>query len=155
MSPLREMQARWAQAGRVERILLRPTRRGEMVAQETAKLSLAGPERDHGRGGKRAVTLIQQEHLAAIGSVLGEPPVDPRRLRRNLVVAGINLAALRGRSIAVGSAEVEITVPCAPCSRMEEEFGPGGYSAVRGHGGWCARVLTSGPIAIGDEVRPL
>ena len=38
---------------------------------------------------------------------------------------------------------------------MEEAFGPGGYSAVRGHGGWCAEVLRPGRIALGDTVRAL
>lgn len=114
-----------------------------------------GLEGDRWRGrpeGARQVTLVSAEHLAAIAGFLGLASVSPERLRRNLVVRGLNLAALRGRRIAVGDAVLEAGGPCAPCSRMEEEFGPGGYSAVLHHGGIVARVLQGGRIALGDPV---
>ncbi|KAF0675025.1 MOSC domain-containing protein [Profundibacterium mesophilum] len=113
-----------------------------------------GLEGDHARPGKRAVTLIQEEHLAVIGAFVGTGVIAPQRLRRNLVIRGINLNALRGQQVAIGDAVVEITIPCAPCSRMERELGTGGYNALRGHGGWCAAVITPGRITIGDAVRP-
>lgn len=109
-------------------------------------------DRYAGGSGKRAVTLIQHEHLAAIAALAHCGQLDPALLRRNLVVAGINLLALRGRALRVGTALLEATGPCAPCSRMEELLGPGGYNAVRGHGGITARVLEPGLIALGDAV---
>jgi MOSC domain-containing protein YiiM len=51
--------------------------------------------------------------------------------------------------------EIEITGPCAPCSRMEEALGEGGYNAVRGHGGWCATVVRLGRLSVGDRVMVL
>jgi hypothetical protein len=54
-------------------------------------------------GGKRQVTLIQAEDLAAIASYLGRE-VTPGDLRRNLVVSGINLRALKDRRFQVGQA---------------------------------------------------
>ena len=95
---------------------------------------------------------MQSEHLAVMGALLGEPPLDPARLRRNLVVSGLNLAALQGRQFKVGEALLQGTGLCHPCARMEAILGPGGYNAMRGHGGLNARVLSGGLIRVGDVV---
>lgn len=145
--PLRPGAVRW--------IGLRPARRVAMQAVASAMLDPAGGlvgDRYSGRGGARQVTLIQAEHLPAIAAYLGLAGVAPERLRRNLVVSGLNLLALKGRRFRLGAAVLEMTGECHPCSRMEEEFGPGGYNAVRGHGGITARVVSGGPVLLGDAV---
>ena len=151
---LQTLIAGWAQPGRVGWIGLRPERRAALIAVDEGLVGLDGLAGDHGRPGKRAVTLVQGEHLGAIGAYLGRGAVSPLDLRRNIVVEGINLSALKGRAVRVGGAVLRLSVICAPCSRMEETFGTGGYSAVRGHGGWCAEVLEPGLIKLGDPVRP-
>lgn len=155
MADLAALIAGWAEPGRLEWIGLRPDRRAEVQPVDAVMISAEGLDGDRARAGKRAVTLIQQEHLAAIGSYLGQGPVTPEVLRRNVVVSGINLAALKGREVQVGEAILRFTVICAPCSRMEEAFGKGGYSAVRGHGGWCAEVVKPGWVRLGDVVQPV
>ena len=154
MRTLADLMASHAGAGRVAWIGLRPARRAAMVAVERAEVDEAGLRGDrHPAPGKRAVTLIQAEHLPVIAALARRAEVAPEALRRNVVVAGINLAAFKGRDLAVGGAVLRIAGPCAPCSRMEETLGPGGYSAVRHHGGWCAAVVSGGAVALGDAVR--
>lgn len=153
MQVMSELLARHAQSGRVDWIGVRPARRADVTAVHQVQVVPSGLEGDRARAGKRAVTLIQAEHLPVIAGLLGVDAVTPDALRRNLVISGINLGALKGRDIAVGTAVLRVTVICAPCSRMEETFGHGGYNAVRGHGGWCAEVVTPGLVTRGDVVR--
>ena len=95
---------------------------------------------------------LRFEHLRDIGAWLGTDAPPPEALRRNLVTRGINLLALKERRFRVGAALLEATGECHPCSRMEETLGPGGYNAVRGHGGLTARVLEGGTVRLGDAV---
>jgi len=144
------------QTGQVKWIGIRPGRDQALEAQSSVELSteegLAG---DHysGSSKKRQVTLIQAEHLEVVAQFLKLAAIDPGLTRRNIVVAGINLLALKDRRCQIGDAELEITGHCHPCSKMERNLGPGGYNAMRGHGGITARVLKEGTIGIGDEVR--
>lgn len=162
MTDLQELTSTVPQVGRVERILVRPGRREEPLdVDETAAVAdrgLAGDRRHDRvpRGGPspRQVTLVQAEHLDTVGALLGrDGPVDPVLLRRNLVVRGIPLLALKGLRFRVGEALLEGTGACHPCSRMEEALGTGGYQAMRGHGGLTATVVKDGTIRVGDEVR--
>jgi MOSC domain-containing protein YiiM len=143
------------QIGRIEWIGLRPARRAEMRLVQQAELNAQGivGDRYSGSSGKRAVTLIQAEHLPAIAAMLKRDTIDPELLRRNIVISGINLLALKDKTFLLGSAELEMTGLCHPCSRMEEIFGAGGYNAVRGHGGITACVRVPGKIKTGDALQ--
>lgn len=166
---LRALTARFPRAGRLEAILLRPARGAPMRSVDAAQATFArGIEGDRGAarvpatplGGKRQVTLIQAEHLPVIASLAALPEVAPSLLRRNLVVRGLNLLAARSlfkdqpMILCIGDeVQFEITGPCEPCSLVEGWLGPGGYNAMRGHGGLTARVLQSGSLKVGDAVR--
>lgn len=148
--------ARFPRAGRVDFIGVRPARGQAMqavdAAQAVAGRGLVG-DRYAGGSGKRGVTLVQAEHLPVIAALAGLDAVDAATLRRNLVVAGIPLLALKGRVFRVGDVLLEGTGPCDPCSKMEAALGEGGYNAMRGHGGLCARIVEGGVIRLGDTVH--
>lgn len=146
--------SQYPRAGRLEWIGLRPARRAALATPASAEVDATGliGDRYAGRSGKRAVTLIQAEHLPVVAALMGHAELDPAVTRRNLVVSGINLYALRGERFRVGSVLLEGTGTCDPCSLMEESLGAGGYNAMRGHGGITARVIEPGRMALGDAI---
>lgn len=152
---LKELFDTLPQQGKVEWIGLRPQRRATMetppFAIAESNQGLVG-DRYAGRSGKRAVTLIQHEHLPVIASILGMTDCSPELLRRNISVSGINLLSLKGKQFIVGDAILEYTGLCHPCSFLEKTFGAGGYNAVRGHGGITARVIKRGQFQLNSVV---
>ena len=97
-------------------------------------LGLEGDRRCQGKpGSARQITIISEEYIAQIeyfmalrrGQGQGDifvdhQPVVPAMLRRNLVVSGINLTAIRHQRLRIGEAEIETNALCDPCSRMEQ-----------------------------------
>lgn len=152
------------QAGKVEWIGIRPPKIVHLSGKtESAPINIlnqveaiAGKgllgDRYASKNGKRQVTLIQWEHLVVLASLLHRDFVSPELLRRNIAVSGINLLALKNKQFRIGTALLEYTGLCEPCSKMEDTFGPGGYNAVRGHGGITCRILESGIINLGDKL---
>lgn len=143
------------QQGQVEWIAIRPEKRKPLKILDKVSVLENGLEGDHyaGGSGKRSVTLIQAEHITVIASLLHREKIDPLDLRRNIVVSGINLLALKDREFKIGTAVLKMTGLCHPCLHMEEVFGEGGYNAVRGHGGINTKVILSGVIKLQDDVK--
>ena len=127
-SPLARLMATLPRAGKVEWIGLRPARDEAMIATGTVE---------------------------AIAALAQRPDLTPALLRRNVVVSGIPLVALKQRRFRIGTAVFEGTEECDPCSRMEDALGPGGYNAMRGHGGLCARIVEGGTFGLGDALEAL
>jgi MOSC domain-containing protein YiiM len=141
--------------GKVEWIGLRPAKWAELSAVNAVEIDIEeGLKEDHysGKSRKRQVTLILKEHLEVVAKLLGKETIDPQLTRRNIVVSGINLTALKQKQFQIGGVILETTGDCHPCSRMEENLGPGGYNAMRGHGGITAKVIQGGQVKLGDEV---
>jgi MOSC domain-containing protein YiiM len=145
----------YSQPGKIEIIQVRPARLAPMIklseVMANAELGLEG-DRYKSKGGNRQVTLFQLEHLSVIASILGKAHVDAALTRRNIIVSGLNLLSLKDKTFKIGDALFEYSGECQPCSRMEENLGPGGYNAMRGHGGITAKVLESGLFRVGDPV---
>ena len=165
---MRDLVTRFCGEGRLEAIVLRPARRTRALRVDSARVvpgyGLVGDRRaERLRQGdaarRRELTLLQHEHLAVLGAWCGIAELDAVHLRRNLVVSGVNLLAMRspfaGQRLVwrIGrEARIEVTGACDPCSRIEEALGMGGYNAMRGHGGVTARIVGEGALAVGDRV---
>ena len=169
MLDLHDLTARFGDRGRVDAIYLRPQRGVAAVGVESAEAvegrGLIG-DRSAERlssmpgGSKRQVTLLQAEHVPLIAAWTGRAALDAAVLRRNLVIAGLNLASARSPfadqvlHVLIGdSVALVVTGDCAPCSKMEVSLGRGGYNALRGHGGVTARIVRGGLVRVGDAVR--
>ncbi len=166
---LRDLSDRFATVGRLESIVLRPARQqsAHFVDQVEAVpgYGLMGDrrstqERTTLSARKREITLLQAEHLPLIAQWGNLDSLSPLDLRRNLIISGINLIAMRSPFPAMtlhwkigDQVEIEITGPCDPCSRMEKELGHGVYNAMRGHGGTTAHIIVGGTLRVGDPVQ--
>lgn len=155
--PLHQLMRHFAQVGTVTWIGIRPASRQPVIAvSETYARMGTGLDGDRYRGNaesKRQVTLIQAEHLQVMASFLGQDTINPALLRRNIVVKGLNLLALKDKRFKIGEAVLEYTGECHPCSRMEEALGVGGYNAMRSHGGITAKVIEEGTIQLNDSLE--
>jgi MOSC domain-containing protein YiiM len=122
---------------------------------------MAGRERaraleDHGLEGcaharpgtKRQVLFASQQHIDAVG-------VDPGAIRENFTVSGADVQGWApGQRLAVGDAVFEVTMECEPCERMDE-LRPGLRAELEGRRGVLAKVVETGEVAVGDEIRLL
>lgn len=101
----------------------------------------------HGRqGSRRQLLLIDSETLAEFDLV-------PGIVRENITTIGLNVAEFKtGDRLMVGGALLEVTIPCEPCSRMEEIRG-GLQEAIKDRRGVLCRVIEGGRISLGDSIE--
>jgi MOSC domain-containing protein YiiM len=153
---LAQLRNTFPRAGTLRWIGLRPARDKATLAPPQAIAvvgrGLEGDRHAAKRSDRRCVTLIQHEHLPVIAAMSGRDETLPADLRRNLVISGINLLATKEVHLRIGEVILEMTGLCHPCSKMETRLGPGGYNAMRGHGGITARIIQGGVMSVGDNV---
>jgi MOSC domain-containing protein YiiM len=103
----------------------------------------------HGRpGSKRQVLLMDIETLEKFG-------IPPGAVKENITARGLDFKVLRaGQQLRIGESLFEITIPCDPCSRMDE-IRRGLQQELQGQRGWLCRVVGSGKIKRGDRIEVL
>lgn len=102
-------------------------------------------------GPDRHVTLIAAEALDAVAAAGWA--LAPGEHRRNVVVRGVDLDGLVGRTFRVGDATLRGIRPCPPCGHLERVTGrPGLREVLEDRAGLRAEVVTGGAIAEGAAV---
>ena len=148
-----------AGAGVVEAIAIAPAAEAPMEGVQSATaIAGAGLEGDRyargagtfspGRSDGRDLTLVAAEALADAG-------VEPLESRRNVVVRGVDVDALRGRRFRIGDVEFVGRRRCEPCAHLERLTRPGVLRALVHRGGLRADIVAGGELRVGDEVAPL
>ena len=146
-------------AGTVTAIVLAPAAEAPLRSVERARAiagrGLQGDRYADGAGtfspgGGRGhdLTLVAAE-------VLEDAGLEPIEARRNLIVRGVDLDALRGRRFRVGAVECLGQRRCEPCAHLERLTRPGVLRALAHRGGLRADILRGGDVHVGDPVEAL
>jgi len=105
----------------------------------------------HRRG---QVTVMSAESLHQVADALGhDGDFDPLLARRNVVVRGVQIDAVRGHELSLDSGDGPVVLvartDARPCGWMNDVFAPGAQKAMRGLGGVRCEALTSGTLRLG------
>ena len=102
-----------------------------------------------------AVSFLAAEAVDAVEEELCLTPgsIDPRLARRNVVVRGIDVNALRHSTFSLDSGDGPVRFEAAgetsPCAWMDDRLAPGARDALRGRGGLRALPTSSGTLRVG------
>ena len=96
----------------------------------------------------RDVTLVDAAALEAVG-------LSEVEARRNVVVSGVDLDSLLGRSFRIGAVECVGRRRCEPCAHLQRLTRPGVLRGLVHRGGLRADVVRGGVLRVGDEVVAL
>jgi MOSC domain-containing protein YiiM len=148
-----------AVAGRVEGIFL-SARKGDVPhpvdsAEAVAGTGLRGNRYfREGSAPEQHLTLIEAEQLEWLRA---EHAMDVGAAisGRNVLVRGVGLNDLVGKRFRVGDVECRGVMLCEPCTTFEGRTHPGLIKAFVHRAGLNAELVTSGTIAVGDEIAAL
>jgi MOSC domain-containing protein YiiM len=142
----------------VTSIIIRPEKKGAPVHLTQARIHAEGIEGDHivRPETRRSVTLVAGDDLATVAASVGFYGDAHGACRRNICVSSFPEEDMTGRRVAIGDEVIlEITCYCAPCKRMDENFGSGAVIAFNKKAGWGAIVIREGDVKVGDTFRVL
>jgi MOSC domain-containing protein YiiM len=122
-----------------------------------AGLGVVG-DRYFGRPAHRdaSVTVIAAEALDELAAELGSGPLDPLATRRNVVLRGAQVEALRGQLFSLDCGDGEVVLaggrPANPCAWLELVLAAGAHRGMRGRGGVRCAPRTDGVLRLGPAV---
>jgi MOSC domain-containing protein YiiM len=137
---------------------LQPVQRVEVVAGK----GILGDSRYFGRLSRqtgqpshRQVSLIEREQIAVHAAALRLAEIPPGAVRSNVETSGIDLVALLGREVEIGTARLRFSAPRDPCAKMDALCAGLRALMLDNRQGVLAEVTRSGTIQAGDLIRVL
>ena len=106
-----------------------------------------------GQPGNRQVTLIEREQVREHEIAL-HTLIEPGIVRSNIETTDIDLTALIGQRVRVGTAIFEFYEARTPCSKMDAICDGLRARMENQRQGVLARVIQSGRICTGDSIMP-
>lgn len=100
------------------------------------------------------LTLVESEELETIAQEHGIV-LAPGESRRQLTTRGVRLNPLVGKRFLVGTVECRGIELCEPCAHLQSMTHPDLMRALVHRGGLNAEIISSGEIAVGDQISVL
>jgi MOSC domain-containing protein YiiM len=118
-----------------------------------AGLGIVG-DRYFGRPAHRdaSVTVIAAEAVDELARELGAGPLDPLATRRNVVLRGAEVEALRGQLFSLDGVLLAGGRPANPCAWLDLVLTAGAHRGMRGRGGIRCAPRTDGVLRLGPAV---
>jgi MOSC domain-containing protein YiiM len=110
-------------------------------------------KKETGTPSRRQVSLIEREQIADHATALG--PIAPGAVRSNIETSGVDLVALVGRNVRIGTAELHLYEARKPCGKMDAILEGLRKRMENGRQGVMAQVTKSGLIRLGDPIEPI
>ncbi len=142
------------QQGKVLALALRSARRGPMeLVESVTATENGGIEPNHEVKPHRGITFISSEQWAEVQRELNQPDLPWHTRRANVLVEGLVMSDLIGKTVQVGDVVVEVKKETEPCGLMDEL-----HSGLRKtlepacRGGVHGQVIQGGAFKVGDAI---
>ncbi|MQA33556.1 molybdenum cofactor biosysynthesis protein [Modestobacter roseus] len=133
-------------------VAARPVERVDRI-EVRAGLGVVG-DRYFGKPAHRdaSVTVLAAEAVEALAAELGAGPLDPLATRRNVVLRGAEVEALRGVEFSLDGIVLAGGRPAHPCAWLDRVLAPGAHRGMRGRGGVRCAPRSDGVLRLGPAV---
>lgn len=142
------------QEGKVLALALRSAKRGPMdLVENVTAVENGGIESNHDVQPERGITFISNEQWSEVQRELNEPELPWHTRRANVLVEGLVMKNLIGKTVTVGDVVVDIKQETEPCGLMDQLYNglrktlePDCRAGVHG------QVVRGGSFGVGDTI---
>ncbi len=109
-----------------------------------------GIKDDRFENSKFPLTFVSEELMKEVCNEL-DLSYKPQLFRRNIVISGMNLNQLIGKTFTIDDVEFKGLEHCAPCTWMNAVMKKGAYALMSGRGGLRVKVTKKGTLKLGTN----